>query len=84
MKGDTICAKIIEVFPDIGTCGIEVNVEFDDGRKAWAVDLERNGHHLKTYLEVDEAENCVAGKECLSLGLQVGRLRENIVEMTRF
>jgi hypothetical protein len=77
-----VCNKITEVFPDIGTCGIDLDVNFDDTNKAWAVDLRKGGHHLKTYLEIDEADRCNEGN-CVSLGLQVAQLRDNIVTMTR-
>ena len=79
-----LCNKITEVFPDIGVCGIDLKVDYDETNKAWAVDLERNGHHLKTFLEIDEADSCVEGKQCVSLGLQVNQLRENIELMKQF
>ena len=76
--GKDICNKITEVFPEIGVCGIDLNVDYDNNTKAWAVDLEKHGRHLRTFLEIDEAESCVEGKQCISLGLQVAQLRENI------
>ena len=79
-----LCNKITEVFPEIGVCGIDLNVDYDKDVKAWAVDLKRNGHHLKTFLEINEADSCVEGKECVSLGLQVGQLRKNIDLMSAF
>ena len=79
-----LCNKITEVFPEIGVCGIELTVDYDKESKAWAVDLEKNGHHLKTYLEIDEADSCLGGKECVSLGLQVAQLRDNIETMNHF
>ena len=29
---DELCKKIIFLYPDIGQCGIDVNVEFDKGQ----------------------------------------------------
>ena len=77
-----VCNKITEVFPDIGECGIDLDVDYDETNKAWAVDLKKGGHHLKTYLEIDEADQCNRGN-CVSLGLQVAQLRDNIVTMTQ-
>ena len=78
-----VCNKIMEVFPEIGVCGIDLNVDYDKSNRAWAVDLKRGEHHLKTYLEIEEAETCAAGN-CVSLGLQVAQLRNNIETMTKF
>jgi hypothetical protein len=72
-----LCKKIEEVFPDAGLCGVDFDVNFDEKNKAWAVDLHHGTHHLKTYIEIDEADNCLEGKSCLPLGLQVGQLKHN-------
>ena len=78
---EELCQKIIEVFPDIGACGIEVTVDYDQTNKAWVVDLKKGNHELKTYLEDNEAQTCMEGKQCVSLGLQIGQLRKNIEEI---
>jgi len=56
-----LCKKISEIFPDIGTCGINVTVNYDDEKKAWVVDLKKDTHELKTFLELDEADACMEG-----------------------
>jgi hypothetical protein len=76
-----LCDKIRSIYPDIGVCGIDVNVDFDDAKKAWVVDLKKDNHELKTYLEPPEAEDCMNGKQCVSLGLQVAQLKANIERM---
>ncbi len=81
---EKLCNKITEVFPNIGVCGVNLNVEYDDNNKAWAIDLKRGEHHLKTYLEIEEVDSCIEGKQCVSLGLQVAQLKENIAGMTHF
>ena len=75
---DTLCRKIKEVFPDIGTCGIDVAVDYDTEKKAWAIDLKRGAQRLKTYLEPEDADTCMAGRQCIGLGLQIAQLRANI------
>ncbi len=76
-----LCEKIKSVFPDIGECGIDVNVGYDEAKKAWVVDLKKDKHELKTYLEDKDADECMAGKQCVSLGIQIGQLRANIEKM---
>jgi len=73
-----LCEKIKSVFPDIGQCGIDVQVDFDQSKKAWVVDLEKDKHRLKTYLEPEDADLCMDGKQCVGLGLQIAQLRANI------
>lgn len=76
-----LCEQIHKVFPDIGACDIDLRVEYDDEKKAWVVDLKKDNHELKTYLEENEADDCMAGKQCVSLGLQISQLRVNIDSM---
>jgi len=78
---EELCAKIKEVFPEIGACGIDLKVDYDQAEKAWVVDLKKDNHELKTFLEEPEADECMAGKQCVSLGLQIGQLRKNIEEL---
>lgn len=75
---EQLCTKITEVFPDIGACGIDIKVDYDTSNKAWVVDLKKGAHELKTFLEEPEAETCMAGKQCVSLGLQIAQLKKNI------
>ena len=81
---EELCNKITEVYPDIGVCGIDLDVAYDENNKAWQVDLKKGEHHLKTFLEIDDADKCMEGKECVSLGLQVAQLKENLKDMTQF
>jgi hypothetical protein len=74
----TLCEKIRELYPDIGTCGIDIEVEFDDAQKRWVVDLKKDHHHLKTFLEEGDAEFCLAGKQCVGLGIEIAQLRSNL------
>ena len=76
-----LCEKIKGIYPDIGQCGIDVDVEYDEGKKSWIVDLKKDNHELKTHLEPAEADQCMEGKQCVSLGLQVAQLKANIERM---
>ena len=76
-----LCEKIKGIYPDIGECGIDVDVEYDEKKKAWIVDLKKDKHELKTHLEPAEADQCMEGQQCVSLGLQVAQLKANIERM---
>lgn len=76
-----LCEKIRGIYPDIGECGIDVDVEYDEAKGAWIVNLKRDNRELKTHLEPEEADQCMEGKQCVSLGPQVAQLKANIERM---
>ena len=78
---DELCEKIRSIYPDIGECGIAVNVEYDETNQRWVVDLKHGGHELKTFLEKGDAEKCLNGIQCVSLGIEIAQLRGNIERM---
>ncbi len=73
-----LCKKIMEIYPDIGQCGIDVNVEYDEAQERWVVDLQKDDHHLKTFLEAGDAELCLSGKQCVSLGIEISQLKDSV------
>lgn len=78
---DQLCEKIRSVYPDIGECGIDLNVEFSEKDNAWVVHLKKDNHKLKTFLEPEDANLCMEGKQCVGLGVQIYQLRDNIKAM---
>lgn len=73
-----LCEKIRTLYPDVGECGINVDVEYDEEQKAWVVYLDKEHHKLKTFLEDGDAEQCMLGQQCVSLGIEIAQLRANI------
>ena len=75
---EQLCNKITEIFPEIGECGIDVDVNFDADKNVWVVSLEKDSHTLKHYLDLPEADSCMEGDKCVPLGLEIAQLRKNI------
>jgi hypothetical protein len=75
---EELCDKIVSLYPDIGKCGIDITVEHDSEKKVWLVDLKKGHHELKHHLEIPDADACIEGKKCVSLGLEIDQLRKNI------
>lgn len=73
-----LCQKIQELYPEIGACGIDVDILHDEEKKVWVVDLKKDNHELKHHLEYPDAANCMEGKQCVSLGLEIAQLQKNI------
>jgi hypothetical protein len=80
MDKNELCEKIRAIYPQVGECGIDVDVDYDESKGAWIVDLKKDHHQLATHLEPADAQACMEGKECVSLGLQIGQLLDNIEE----
>lgn len=77
---DELCAKIKDIYPDIGECGIDVSVDYDNEKNAYIVDLKKDQHELTTHLEPEDAETCMNGKQCIGLGLQIAQLKDNVTK----
>jgi hypothetical protein len=81
IRQDELCEKIRDLYPDIGECGIDVKVAFDEKNHRWKVDLKKGNRQLKTFLEEGDAELCLQDLQCVSLGIEVSQLRDNIERM---
>lgn len=73
-----LCDKIQQLYPDIGECGIDLTVDYDRRQNAWVVDLKKDNHELKHFLENPDAKACMSGKLCVALGLEIAQLLKNI------
>jgi len=71
-----ICRKIMEILPELGNCGLDLKVSFDDKLQVWRVSYDEEGRHALTFLEEEDVERCLSGRECLSLVLMAHQLRE--------
>ncbi len=72
----SLCKKIESVFPDIGECGIDVNVDYDNEVKSWVVYLKKGKQEVKHYLDENDAALCMDGKQCVSLGIEISQLKD--------
>lgn len=73
-----LCDKIQQLYPDIEECGIDLTVDYDRRQNAWVVDLKKDNHELKHFLENPDAKACMSGKQCVALGLEIAQLVKNI------
>jgi hypothetical protein len=76
-----LCNKIKEIYPDIGECGIDLDVAYDSTQERWTVNLKKDANQLKTYLEPGDAELCLTGRQCIRLSIEIAQLRGNIERM---
>lgn len=42
--------KIPSIYPEIGVCGIDIGVTYDQAEKSWVVHLKKGSHALNHFL----------------------------------
>ena len=70
--------KILEMYPEIAAHGISAGVEFSEEKRAYVITFRQGNRMLFTHLEKKDADDCMDGIKCISLGLQIGQLIGNI------
>jgi hypothetical protein len=73
-----LCDKIRSIYPEVGECGIDLDVEYSQENGAWVVDLKKDDQELKTFLEPGDADACMEGRKCVHLATEINQLVSNI------
>jgi hypothetical protein len=71
-----LCEKIRALYPDIGECNIDLDVGFDEEQNSWVVYLKKGNREVKHYLPDEDANFCMEGKQCVSLGLEIAQFKD--------
>ncbi len=71
-----LCEKIRVIYPDIGECGIDIDVAYDAEKQSTVVFLRKGEKQVKHFLPDEDAEACLAGKQCVALGVEIAQLRD--------
>jgi len=75
---EALCEKIRKIYPDIGECGIDLKVDWDEKQKAYVVHLKKGSYDLKHFLEAEDADLCMGAKQCVRLGIEIAQWRANV------
>ncbi len=73
---EALCKKIQSLYPDIGECGIDVKVDFDEAQDSLVVYLKKGAKEVKHFLPKEDADACLIGKQCVGLGVEIAQLRD--------
>lgn len=76
--------KILEMYPEIEDYRVEVGLDFDDSTNAYRLTFKRGTEALMTRLEKKDADDCINGIKCVSLGIQVAQFMKNFEERQVF
>jgi hypothetical protein len=71
-----LCEKIRSIYPDVGACGIDVRAEYDQDQDYWVIYLQKGNQEVKHYLPKEDAEACMGGKQCVSLGIEIAQFKD--------
>ncbi len=69
--------KVMEMYPELQRSGIAVNLSFDAEKDAYILKMQKDGHELTTHLERQDADDCMRGIKCVTLGMQVEQFSKN-------
>jgi hypothetical protein len=69
--------KVLEMYPELVRNGIAVNLSFDQEKDAYVLKMHKGSHELTTHLERQDADDCMKGVKCVSLGIQVEQFSKN-------
>lgn len=71
-----LCEKIKGLYPDIGECSIDLDVDYDEDQKSWVVYMNKGHKKVKHFLPDEDADACMEGKQCVGLGIEIAQFKE--------
>ncbi len=69
--------KILEIYPEIRQYGISTSIDFDENKNAYIVKFKKDSHELETYLDKQDADECMDGVKCVHLGVKIVEFIKN-------
>ncbi|MFZ5447197.1 MAG: hypothetical protein ACOZFS_00970 [Thermodesulfobacteriota bacterium] len=78
---DRVVEKIREFHPEIAQKNLDLNVTWDEAGKRYAVRLSKAGEAVGAYLDQKDAEDCLAGKQCVKFAVQVTQLLAELEDL---
>ncbi len=72
-----LAQKLREMYPEIDQHGMELDLELKEDKGYWVVKLNKGDHRLHTLLNIEDADACLNGIQCVYLGVQIGQFVSN-------
>ncbi len=70
---ETLAEKILEIHPELNQYGCSIELDFDQEKNAWMLYIKKDDKEIRTHLEEKDAMECIKGKKCVYLGVQIGQ-----------
>jgi|GEM_PF-264607 hypothetical protein len=68
---------IYELHPEIVQHALNLSVIFDEAKNAYVLKFSRGGRVLNTYLDKQDADECMGGEKCIHLGVQIAQFLDD-------
>ena len=72
--------KVLEMYPEIIKHGITAGLDFNKSKNAYIVTFKKGTQELTTHLEKKDADECMDGRKCVYLGVQIAQFIKNFEE----
>ena len=69
--------KIREMYPEVQKHHINVGLDFNNEKDAYVIKFSKEHHELTTYLDRNDADECMDGVKCIHLGVKIGEFVKN-------
>lgn len=69
--------KIMAMYPEIAQHKISVGLGFSEDDNSYVVNFRKNSHELQTYLDKNDADECIQDIKCVHLGVKIGEFIKN-------
>jgi hypothetical protein len=73
-RSQTSRKKILEFHPEIQQPGLNLDLSLDEAGQRYALKFSQGGEELGAYLDKQDAQECLAGRTCVNLQVQVTQL----------
>ena len=78
---DQLKEKVRGFHPELDRNGVNLSVDWDAAGKRFALKLSKAGKEVGAYLDQKDADECMAGKKCLNLAVQVTQLLAELEDL---
>ena len=72
---------IYELHPEIVQHAMNLSGSFDEAKNAYVLKFSRSGRELNTYLDKQDADECMGGNKCIHLGVQIAQFLDDFEEI---
>jgi hypothetical protein len=71
---ERVTATIHKFHPEIERDNLDLSVSYDQAEDRYLIRLSKSGETVGAYLEEKDADDCLEGKKCVNLAVQVTQL----------
>lgn len=72
---------IYELHPEIVQHAMNLSATFDEAKNAYVLKFSRGGRELTTFLDKQDADECMGGKKCIHLGVQIAQFLDDFEQI---